>query len=60
MAHAFLLLHNPPETGKVKVIGIYSSEALAEAAMQQTRVQCSPEAPEHHKLLGDNNLELYG
>ena len=29
MAHAFLLLHNPPETGKVKVIGIYSSEALA-------------------------------
>jgi len=38
MAHAFLLLHNPPETGKVKVIGIYSSETLAEAAMQQTRV----------------------
>ncbi len=38
MAHAFLLLHNPPETGKVKVIGIYSSEALAEAAMQRSRV----------------------
>ena len=34
----FVLLHNPPETGKVKVIGIYSSEALAEGALVRTRV----------------------
>jgi hypothetical protein len=34
----FLLLHNPPETGKVKVIGIYSSQAVAEAAMERVRV----------------------
>ena len=34
----FLVLHSPPETGKVKVIGIYSSEALAEAAIQRIRV----------------------
>lgn len=38
MSPVFLLLHNPPETGKVKVIGIYSSDALAEAAMQRVRV----------------------
>ena len=34
----FLLLHNPPEAGKVKVIGIYSTEALAEAAMERVRI----------------------
>jgi hypothetical protein len=33
----FVLLHNPPETGRVKVIGIYSSQALAEAATERTR-----------------------
>jgi hypothetical protein len=33
-----VLLHNPPDTGKVKVIGIYSSEALAEAAMERARI----------------------
>ena len=33
-----MLLHNPPETGKIKVIGIYSSETLAEAAMQRAQV----------------------
>ena len=27
---------------------------------KSTQVQYSPEKPEHHKLLGDNNLELYG
>src|SRR5436190_17735150 len=27
---------------------------------RSTQVQYTPEAPEHHKLLGDNNLELYG
>jgi hypothetical protein len=27
---------------------------------RSTQVQYSPEAPQHHKLLGDNNLELYG
>lgn len=34
----FVLLHSLPETGKVKVIGIYSSKALAEAAEERTRV----------------------
>ena len=33
----FLVLHDPPETGKVKVIGIYSSEPLAEAAIERIR-----------------------
>lgn len=33
-----VLLHNPPDTGRVKVIGLYSSEALAEAAMERARV----------------------
>ena len=33
----FVLLHSLPETGKVKVIGIYSSKALAEAAEERTR-----------------------
>lgn len=27
---------------------------------KSTQVQHSPEMPQHHKLLGDNNLELYG
>jgi hypothetical protein len=34
----FVLLHNPPESGRVKVIGIYSSKALAEAAIERTRI----------------------
>jgi len=34
----FVLLHSLPETGKVKVIGIYSSKALAEAAEERTRI----------------------
>jgi hypothetical protein len=38
MQPLFVLFHDPPETGRVKVIGIYSSHALAEAAMQRTRV----------------------
>jgi len=33
----YLLLHNPPDTGKVKVIGVYSTEALAEDAMDRAR-----------------------
>ena len=33
----FVLLHSMPETGRVKVVGIYSSEALAGAAMERTR-----------------------
>lgn len=33
----FVLLHSMPETGRVKVIGIYSSEALAGAARDRTR-----------------------
>jgi hypothetical protein len=31
----FVLLHSLSETGKVKVIGIYSSRALAEAAEER-------------------------
>lgn len=34
----FVLFHDPPETGKVKVIGIYSSQLLAEAAIERTRI----------------------
>jgi hypothetical protein len=34
----FAVFHDPPETGKVKVIGIYSSEELAEAAIERTRI----------------------
>lgn len=34
----FVLLHSLPETGRVKVIGVYSSQALAEAAEQRTRI----------------------
>ena len=32
----FVLLHSLPETGRVKVIGIYSTKALAEAAEERT------------------------
>ena len=38
MESLFVVLHNPPETGKVKVIGIYSSERLADAAVERARV----------------------
>jgi hypothetical protein len=34
----YVLLHSLPETGKVKLIGIYSSNALAEAAEARTRL----------------------
>lgn len=34
----FVLLHSLADTGKVKVIGIYSSREMAEAAMGRTRV----------------------
>jgi len=34
----FAVFHDPPETGRVKIIGVYSSEELAEAAVQRTRV----------------------
>ncbi len=33
----FVLLHSLPETGKVKVVGIYSSRLLAEEAEARTR-----------------------
>ncbi len=36
--HFFVLLHSLPETGSVKVIGIYSSRELAEAAKERTRL----------------------
>lgn len=38
MKSLFVLLHDPPETGRVKVIGIYSTQALAEAAIGRTRL----------------------
>jgi hypothetical protein len=34
----FVLLHSLPETGRVKVVGIYSSLALAEAAKERSMV----------------------
>jgi hypothetical protein len=34
----FAVLHNPPDTGRVKVIGIYSSVDLAEAAVERARL----------------------
>ncbi len=33
----YVLLHSLPETGKVKVVGIYSSRALAEEAEDRAR-----------------------
>jgi hypothetical protein len=33
----FVVLHNPPDTGRVKVIGIYSSTTLAEAAIERAQ-----------------------
>ena len=38
MEPLFVLLHSLPETGRVKVIGIYSSRALAEAAEERSRL----------------------
>jgi hypothetical protein len=35
----FVLLHSLPETGRVKVVGIYTSEALATAAIQRAVLQ---------------------
>jgi hypothetical protein len=37
MAHLYVVLHSLPETGRVKVVGIYSSKALAEGAEEQAR-----------------------
>ena len=34
----YVVLHNPPETGRTKVIGIYSSVDLAEAAIERAKV----------------------
>jgi len=34
----FAVFHDPPDTGKVKVIGIYSSEELAKAAIERTQI----------------------
>ena len=33
----YVLLHSLPETGRVKVVGIYSSRALAEEAESRSR-----------------------
>jgi hypothetical protein len=37
MAPFFVLLHSLPESGRVKVVGIYSSQDLAEAAEKRSR-----------------------
>ena len=37
MGPLFVLLHSLPETGRVKVIGIYSSRAMAEEAEVRSR-----------------------
>jgi len=34
----FIVLHEPPQSGRIKVIGIYSSAPLAEAAVQEARL----------------------
>ena len=38
MEPLFVLLHSIPETGRVKVVGLYSSLDLAEAATARARV----------------------
>ena len=37
MGPLYVLLHSLPETGKVKVVGIYSSKALAEEAADRAK-----------------------
>ena len=37
MAPMFVVLHDPPESGRVKVIGIYSSLELADEAIARSR-----------------------
>ena len=37
MKPLFVLLHSLPETGRVKVVGIYTSRSLAEAAEVRSR-----------------------
>ena len=38
MTALFAVFHDPPETGRIKLIGIYSSQELASAAMHRTKV----------------------
>ncbi|HEY5458464.1 MAG TPA: hypothetical protein VIJ81_03215 [Sphingomicrobium sp.] len=38
MKPLFVLLHSLPETGRVKVVGIYTSRSLAEAAEERSRL----------------------
>ena len=38
MKPLFVLLHSLPETGRVKVVGIYTSRPLAEAAEERSRL----------------------
>lgn len=33
----FVVLHDPPESGRVKVLGIYASQELAAAAIERSR-----------------------
>ena len=38
MEPLYVVLHDPPETGRTKVVGIYSSEHHAIAAIERTRL----------------------
>ena len=33
----FAVIHNPPDTGRVKIIGMYSSRDLADAAVKRAQ-----------------------
>lgn len=39
MEHVYLLTHERPDDGDVKTIGVYSSEAAAQAALERVRQQ---------------------
>ena len=39
MKHAFVLQHENPDTEDVKLIGVYSSDAAAQAAIERVRAQ---------------------
>ena len=38
MEPLYVVLHDPPETGRTKVVGIYSSEDFALAAIERSRM----------------------
>lgn len=56
MDRAFLLQHENPDTEDVKVIGVYSSEAEARAAIERLRSQ--PGFCEHPRTFTVDGYEL--